>query len=379
LASPRFLFRAEVQPEPNNAGRTVPIDEFALASRLSYFLWSSMPDDELFALARDGKLRANLRAQIDRMLADPRSKRFVENFVGQWLQTRDVEGINVDVRIFLGLKNDEAYRIFNQRLREAMREETELMFAHLLTENRPVLDLLTADYTFLNEQLASFYGIPGVKGTEMRKVALPPESHRAGGILTHGATLVVTSNPTRTSPVKRGLFILENILGTPAPPAPPNVPDLEQSKKSGAKLTMRELMAVHRENPLCASCHARMDPLGFALENFTPLGTWRDRENGKPIETAGQLITGEKFKDVAELAHVLATSRRDDFYRCLTEKLLSYAIGRGLEYYDTVTVNQIVERLKKDNGAMRSLIYGVVESAPFQKRRGDGERVAAGK
>jgi hypothetical protein len=379
LASPRFLFRAEIQPEPNNGGRVVPIDEFALASRLSYFLWSSLPDDELLTLARDGKLRANLRAQVDRLLADPRSRRFVSNFVGQWLQTRDVEGINVDVKKFLGLPNDEAYRIFNQRLREAMRDETELLFAHLLTENRTALDLLTADYTFLNEQLAAFYGIPGVKGTEMRKVQLTPENHRAGGILTHGSTLVVTSNPTRTSPVKRGLFVLENILGTPAPPAPPNVPQLERSQKPGVKLTMRELMAVHREQPLCASCHARMDPLGLALENFTPLGTYRDQDSGKAIDTSGKLITGEKFTGVEDLAKVLATSRRDDFYRCLTEKLLTYAIGRGLEYYDTVTVDNIAATLQKDNGAIRSVIYGIVESAPFQKRRGDGPRVATSK
>jgi uncharacterized protein DUF1592/uncharacterized protein DUF1588/uncharacterized protein DUF1587/uncharacterized protein DUF1585/uncharacterized protein DUF1595/cytochrome c len=379
LASPRFLFRAETQPEPNNAGRTVPIDEFALASRLSYFLWSSLPDDELLTLAREGKLRANLRAQVDRMLGDGRSQRLVSNFVGQWLQTRDVEGIHIDARHFLNVPFEEAQRIFNQRLRHAMRQETEMLFAHVLAENRSALDLLTADYTFLNEQLAAFYDIPGVKGTEMRKVALGPDSHRVGGILTHGSMLVVTSNPTRTSPVKRGLFILDNILGTPAPPAPPNVPDLEQSKKSGKQLTMRELMAVHREQALCASCHARMDPLGFALENFTPLGTWRDDDHGKPIMTEGQLITGEKFNDLTELAHVLATSRRDDFYRCLSEKLLTYAIGRGLEYYDTVTVDQIVDRLKADNGAMRSLIYAIVESAPFQKRRGDGERVATGK
>lgn len=379
LSSPRFLFRAETQPEPNNAGRVVPIDEFALASRLSYFLWTSMPDDALLALAREGKLRANLRAQVDRMLADPRARRFVSNFVGQWLQTRDVTGINVNPRIVLGLKNTEAYRIFNQRLREAMRDETELLFAHLLAENRTALDLLTADYTFLNEQLAGFYGIPDVKGGEMRKVQLAPDSPRRGGILTHGSTMVVTSNPTRTSPVKRGLFVLENILGTPAPPAPPNVPELEQSHKRGARLTMRELMVAHRENPLCASCHARMDPIGLAMENFTPLGTWREQDNGKPIDTAGQLITGEKFKNAAELAQVLATSRRDDFFRCLAEKLLIFAIGRGLEYYDTVTVDKIVNAVKADNGAMRSLIYGVVESAPFQKRRGDGERVAQAK
>lgn len=380
LASPRFLFRAEIQPEPNNAGRIVPIDEFALASRLSFFLWSSIPDDELFNLARDGKLRANLRAQVDRMLADPRSRRFVSNFVGQWLQTRDVAGLNIDPRKFLNnVPRDEAFKIFSQRLREAMRDETELLFAHLLTENRPALDLLTADYTFLNEQLATFYGIPNVKGSEMRKVPLTPENGRPGGILTHGSTLVVTSNPTRTSPVKRGLFILENILGTPAPPAPPNVPELERAQKPGAKLTMRELMVVHREAPLCSSCHARMDPLGLAFENFTPIGTFRGEDNGKPIDTAGQLITGEKFTNVEELAQVLATSRRDDFYRCLTEKLLTYATGRGLEYYDTVTIDQIVATLESNKGAMRSLIYGIVESAPFQKRRGDGPRVATAK
>lgn len=376
LASPRFLFRAEIQPEPNNAGRIIPVDEFALASRLSYFLWSSLPDDQLLTLAREGKLRANLRAQVDRMLADTRAGRFVENFVGQWLQTRDVEGINVDVRLFLGLKNTEAYKVFNQRLRQAMREETEMLFTHLLQENRPVLELLTADYSFLNEQLASFYGIEGVKGNEMRKVPLPPEAHRNGGVLTHASTLVVTSNPTRTSPVKRGLFILENILGTPAPPAPPNVPELEKAKKGGKKLTMRELMEVHREQALCASCHARMDPLGLALENYNPLGVWHPDDRGQPIDITGQLITGEKFNDMGELAKILATSRRDDFYRCLSEKLLTYALGRGLEYYDTVTIEQIAATLKKEGGAMRSLIYGIAESAPFQKRRGDGPHVA---
>ena len=376
LAAPRFLFRAETQPEPNNAGRIVAIDEFALASRLSYFLWSSLPDDELLKLAGEGKLRASLRAQVDRLLADPRSKRFVSNFVGQWLQTRDVEGINVDVTRFLGVKNDEAYRIFNPRLREAIRAETESLFSHLLADNRSALELLTADYTFLNEQLATFYGIPDVKGTEMRKVSLPAESPRRGGVLTHASTLIVTSNPTRTSPVKRGLFILENILGTPAPPAPPNVPELEETRKRGKNLTMREMMVVHRENALCASCHARMDPIGLALENFTPLGTFRDNERGKPIDTTGQLITGEKFSSVAELSQVLATSRRDDFFRCLTEKLLIFAIGRGLEYYDTVTVDQLAKKLHDDNGAMRSAIYAIVESAPFQKRRGDGPHVA---
>jgi hypothetical protein len=253
-----------------------------------------------------------------------------------------------------------------------MREETEQLFAHLVAGNRPATDLLTADYTFLNETLARFYGIPGVEGGEMRKVALPPESPRRAGVLTHGSTLVVTSNPTRTSPVKRGLFILDNILGTPAPPAPPNVPPFDESRRRFSDLTMREMMVAHREAPLCSSCHARMDPLGLALETFTAIGSHRTEDRGKPIDTSGQLITGEKFQGIADLAQTLATSRRDDFFHCLTEKLLTYAIGRGLEYYDTVTVEKIVAALRKDGGAMRTLIHGVVESAPFQKRRGDG-------
>ncbi len=380
LASPRFLFRAEIQPEPNNPGRIVPVDEFSLASRLSYFLWSSLPDEELLELARKNQLRANLDAQIDRLLADERAQRFVENFVGQWLQTRDVEGVNIDPRRALGIRDsDAARRIFNQRLRRSMREETELLFAHILEENRPVSEILTADYTFLNEPLARFYGIQGVEGNEMRKVTLPADSPRRGGVLTHGSTLVVTSNPTRTSPVKRGLFILENILATPAPPAPPNVPELEAARKQGRDLTMREMMEVHREAPLCAGCHARMDPLGLALENFTAGGSFRADERGQPIDTAGRLITGETFKTPTELAHVLATSRRDDFYHCLAEKMLTYAIGRGLEYYDTVTVEKIVGALKKDGGKIRSLVHAVVDSAPFQKRRGDGSRIAAQK
>lgn len=374
LASPRFLFRAEVQPEPNDPGQVVTLDEFALASRLSYFLWSSLPDDELFDLARQGKLRTNLRSQVDRMLADPRSERFVANFVGQWLQTRDVETLNVDARRILEIRSTEdADRIFNQRLRSAMARETEMLVADLMRENGTVLDLLTADYTFANESLAKWYGIDGVQGDQMRKVSLPPDAHRSG-ILTHASFLIVTSNPTRTSPVKRGQFILENLLGTPAPPPPPDVPELEQAARGrGRNLTMRELMAVHRQQPLCASCHSRMDPLGLALENYNALGMFRETDRGKPIDTAGQLMTGEKFADVKELSRVLATDRRGDFYRCLTEKLLTYAIGRGVEYYDAPTVDKIVAQLDQDGGKMRALIYGIVESVPFQKRRGDGD------
>jgi hypothetical protein len=378
VASPRFIFRAEAQPEPNNPAKVVPIDEFALASRLSYFLWSTAPDDELYNLARKGELRANLRAQVDRMLKDQKIDRFVENFVGQWLQTRDVEGLSVDARRFLKMRRrEDAEEIFNHRVRRAMRQETEMLFAYLLKENRSSLEMLSADYTFLNEELAKFYGIEDVKGNQMQKVTLPPDSPRRAGILSHGSMLLVTSNPTRTSPVKRGLFLLDNILGTPAPPAPPDVPELESAKKAGENLTMREMMEVHRADPLCASCHARMDPLGLALESFTGLGQYRAEEDGKPIVTEGQLITGEKFNNVVELAQVLATSRSDDFQRCLTEKLLIYALGRGLEFYDTPTVSKIVQQMKKDGGAMHSLIYGIVESAPFQKRRGDGAHITA--
>lgn len=377
LASPRFLFRAEVQPEPDNAAKIVPLDEFSLASRLSYFLWSSLPDEELYTLAKNNELRANLDEQVDRMLADRKADRFVENFVGQWLQTRDVEGVNVDPRRVLGIKDlTDAFKVFGQRQRRAMKLETELLFAHILKENRSVLEMFTADYSFLNESLANFYGVPGVKGEEMRKVSLPPESRR-GGILTHGSLLVVTSNPTRTSPVKRGLFLMENLLGSPAPPAPPNVPTLEEAKKGRPKnITMREMMVIHREKPLCASCHARFDDLGLALENFNAVGMFRDNENGVPIDTAGKLITGEKFTTVAELNKIFTTSRRTDFYRCLTEKLITYAIGRGVEYYDAPTIDKIVSALEKDGGKLRTLIRGVIDSAPFQKRRGDGVAVA---
>lgn len=374
LASPKFLFRAEVQPEPNNPAKVVPVDEFALASRLSYFLWSSLPDAELFELAAKGELRANLTDQVDRMLEDAKAQRFVENFVGQWLQTRDVEGINIDPRRILGIRDlGDAFKVFGGRQRRAMRLETEMFFANLIKENRSALELFTADYTFLNEPLAKFYGIEGVKGEEMRKVSLTKESHR-GGVLTHGSLLVVTSNPTRTSPVKRGLFVLENLLDTPAPPAPPDVPTLEEAKKGARKkkMTMREMMVIHREKALCASCHARMDDLGLALENFNALGMFRAEEEGQPIDTAGKLITGETFTTVAELNQILATSRRADFYRCITSKMLTYALGRGTEYYDSPTIDRISADLEKNGGKLRTLIHGIVQSVSFQKRRGDG-------
>ena len=376
LTSPRFLFRREAQAEPDNPGKVVPIDQFALASRLSYYLWSSTPDAELLELASKGKLREELRSQVDRMLSDQKADRMVKNFVGQWLQARDLVSLDIDVRHILGEPNKRnAERVFDQEMRRDMGEETELFFQHVLRENRPILELLNAKYSFLNESLAKFYGVPGVKGDNYRRVEFGEELWARGGILTQGTFLIVTSQPTRTSPVKRGLFVLENILGTPAPPAPPDVPELEEGETEALQGTMRERMVAHREKALCKSCHQRMDPIGLALENFNAIGQWRDEEEGQPIDSAGQLITGEKFSNVMELKEILSSSRKEDFYRCLTEKMLTYAVGRGVEYYDAPAVDRIVDRLLAGEGQMVDLIYGVVESTPFQKRRGDGDRL----
>jgi len=257
-------------------------------------------------------------------------------------------------------------------LRRAMRRETEMAFAHIMREDRSLLELIDADYTFLNERLANHYGLTNlnIKGGEMRKVDLPEDSHR-GGVLTHGSMLIVTSNPTRTSAVKRGLFVLENILGTPPPPPPGDVPDLESAARQfkDKDPTLREMLELHRSDPLCRTCHSRMDPLGLALENFNALGMWRDKERGQPIDTAGKLITGEDFNGVDELKKIITTERRRDYYHCLTEKLLTYALGRGLEYYDIETMDRTVERMEAEKGRFSALLLGVVESAPFQKRR----------
>lgn len=376
LASPRFLFRVE-EPDVKLAKNGVaPIDEWSLATRMSYFLWSTMPDEELMGLAARGELRTNLRAQLDRMLKDAKAQAFIKNFTGQWLQARDVESVPINARVVLGpnaspaLRNAQGRIEFDGTFRRLLRSETEMYFEHIIREDRSVLELVDSDYTFLNERLATFYGVPGVSGDTLRLVKLPP-GHVRGGILTQGTVLAVTSNPTRTSPVKRGLFILENILGTPPPPAPPNVPDLEESKDKfkGREPKLSEMLAVHRESALCRSCHERMDPLGLAMENFNALGGWRESDAGQPIEPAGQLVTGEKFADVRELKKVIAQHRAKDVYHCMTEKLLTYALGRGLEYYDTLTIDAIVERMEKEGGRMSALITGVVESAAFQKTR----------
>ena len=371
LASPRFLFRVE-SAEPAVPGRvSARIDEYSLASRLSYFLWSTMPDEALMGLASRGELRANLQAQVDRMLKDPRSDALVENFTGQWLEARDVEHFPVQARSILrrdGLPSKKDGEIF--ALRRLMKRETEMVFAHVVREDRSVLEFLDSDYTFANDQLAELYGIPDVSGREFRRVALPEGSPR-GGLITQAGVLMITSNPNRTSPVKRGQFILENFLGSPTPPPPPDIPALEETLRGikDHQPTVREVMAIHRANALCASCHARMDPLGLALENFNALGMWRDAERTEPIDASGKLLSGQSFRDVRELKAILKGDLRRDFYRCLAEKLLTYGLGRGLDYNDVETVDQIVARMEREDGRFSALLMGIIESSPFQKKR----------
>ena len=413
LTSPRFLFREEAV-EAGAPGRYPPVDEYALASRLSYFLWSSMPDDELIRLAGEHKLREGLDAQVARMLADPRSAEFFRHFVGQWLQARDIESVIINApavisrdeppdpdaerrrarfRELVRKPQDQltdaekkelqaargsfgnSFRRFREfeltgDLRLAMRRETEMLFEHVVRDDRSLLELLDGKYTFLNERLAKYYGIEGVQGDQMRRVELPEGSPR-GGVLTQGTVLAVTSNPDRTSPVKRGLFILDNILGAPPAPPPPNIPSLEEAgkKAAGRPLTLRESMVLHRDQPSCASCHARMDPLGLALENFNALGRWRTKERTDPIDASGKLISGESFQDIRELKRILVERHLRDFYRCLGEKMLTYALGRGLDASDVEAVDAIVGRLEGRDGRASALISGIVESAPFQKLR----------
>jgi hypothetical protein len=373
LASPRFVFKIE-RPDPADTGARYPrVDEYSLATRLSYFLWSTMPDTELLALAAKGQLRANLGAQVRRMLLDKKSEGLVHNFTGQWLQARDVEFIPINARVVLGLGpqvRGEKKVDLDGDTRRAMRSETEMVFAYLISGDRSILELVDSNYTFLNEKLASVYGIPGVTGKSMRLVNLPADSPR-GGVLTEGTVLTVTSNPTRTSPVKRGQFVLENILGTPVPPPPPNIPALEAAKSAFTdhEPTLREMLAVHRSNKLCQSCHARMDSVGLAFENFNALGNYRTSDAGQAIDTAGKLISGETFSDVRDLKRVITHARRADYYRCLAEKLMTYALGRGLEYYDVESVDRIVAALERDDGRFSTLLLGVIDSAPFQKQR----------
>jgi len=355
LVSPHFLFRVELESRP---GAPRALTDLELASRLSYFLWSSMPDDDLLDLAARGQLRSgsNLDAQVARMLKDARAKEFVENFSGQWLQTRNLK---------LASPDRERFAPFDEPLRRAMAQEVELFFAAIVRDDRPIADFLHADYTFLNERLAKHYGIPGVAGDQFRRVLLA--DRKRGGILTMASVLTVTSNPTRTSPVKRGKFILEEILGTPPPPPPPGVSDLPDEKKDVARGSLRTRMEQHRADPNCASCHARMDPLGFALENFDAIGAWRDQDGPFPVDASGTLPKGERFVGPVELKAVLLT-RIGPFAHCLTEKMMTYALGRGLTYQDHCIVEKIADGAIRDGGRFSRLISGIVHSDPFGKR-----------
>jgi hypothetical protein len=358
LVSPNFLFRIEKDEQPNNPKHVHNINEHELATRLSYFLWSSMPDDELFRLASEGKLRQELAAQVKRMLQSPKARALTENFAGQWLQIRNLSTTSPDPKLFPSFDRG--------GLRRAMQRETELFFEAIVKEDRSIFDLLHADFTFLNERLAQHYGVPGISGRDFQRVKLSDD--RRGGILTMASVLTITSNPTRTSPVKRGKWILENILGTPPPPPAPDAGELEAQPLKG---TLRQRMEQHRANPNCAVCHQRMDPLGFAFENFDAIGAWRDNDAGQPIDPSGVLPDGKKFNGPAELKKVLQ-QKQDLFRRCLAEKMLTYALGRGLEYYDKCAVERICEQLARNHDKTSSLILAIAHSDPFQKRRGKG-------
>ena len=359
LVSPEFLFRIEQEPSGVTAGSAYRISDLALASRLSFFLWSSIPDDELLAAAERGELHEPkvLEQQTRRMLADPRAENFSRNFAEQWLHLRNLESITPDLRLFPE---------FDDNLRQAFRQETELHLRTLLREDRNVLDLLKADYTFLNERLAKHYGIPNVYGSHFRRVALEPGSHR-GGLLRQGSILAVTSYATRTSPVIRGKWILENLLGTPPAPPPPEVPALKDNTVS-ASLSVRARLAEHRANAACASCHDVLDPIGFALENYDAVGRWRALEDGQPVDATGGLPDGSKFSGVDPLEDGLQ-KRPELFVNTLAEKLLTFALGRGVETYDAPAIRKITAEAKANDFRFSSVILGVVRSAPFTMRR----------
>ncbi|HXT59659.1 MAG TPA: DUF1592 domain-containing protein [Pirellulales bacterium] len=362
LVSPYFLFRVELDREPNNPQAIHPVDDFELAARLSYFLWSSMPDDELFRLAAQGKLREGdtLANQTRRMLKDPKARALVDNFAGQWLEIRRLKTMTPDPKRFPG---------FDEDLRQAMLKETELFFSSVVEEDRSVLDLLDADYTFLNERLAKHYGIGGVAGQEFRRVKL--DNPDRGGLVTQASVLTVTSNPTRTSPVKRGKWILEEFFNSSPPPPPPEAGELKEDDKTVLRGSLRQRMEQHRANPSCAACHARMDPLGFGLENFDAIGAWRERDGEFAIDAAGTLPDGSSFKRPSELKAILK-QKKADFARCLSEKMLTYALGRGLEYYDKCAVDEIAGKLAQNDYKFSTLILEIVASDPFQLRRGKG-------
>jgi hypothetical protein len=359
LASPEFVFRFERAPESAEPGDIYRISDVELASRLSFFLWSSIPDDELLALAVDNKLHepAMLRRQVRRMLDDPRSNAFIENFAGQWLYLRNLKTKGGAV---------EHFPSFDDNLRQAFRTETEMLFASIVREDRNLLDLLTANYTFVNDRLARHYGLEGIYGSDFRRVAVENEARR--GVLGHGSILLVTSLPERTSPVQRGVWVLENIVGAPVPTPPPVVPALEE--QAGTKThprTLREQMHLHTERPFCAGCHKIMDPVGFAMENFDAIGRWRTEEHGVPIDASARLVDGTEIDGMVDLRNALL-KYSDRFVQTTTEKLMTYALGRGVEYYDMPTVRAVARGAAKNDYRFSSIILGLVESDAFQMR-----------
>lgn len=360
LISPDFLFRVEQDPPGAKPGSVYRLNQYELASRLSFFLWSGIPDDELLALAERSKLSdpAILRAQVRRMLADPRSDSLISNFGGQWLYLRNLASVKPDPDVFPD---------FDESLRAAFRQETDLFLGSVFREDRNILDLLDADYTFLNQRLAEHYGVPNVYGSQFRRVALTDPTR--GGLLGQGSILTVTSYPNRTSVVQRGKWILENLLGTPPPPPPPDVPELKPHGDDGRKLTMREAMELHRANAICAGCHARMDPIGFALENYDGVGHWRNEDGGAKIDPSGKLPSGVEFQGPQGLRKILTTAYRDDFVATVTEKLMIYALGRGIEPTDKPAVRAIARQAARGDYRISALIAAIAESPQFEMRR----------
>jgi hypothetical protein len=360
LVSPNFIFRIEHDPGGVAPGTVYRLSDLELASRLSFFLWSSIPDDQLLSVAEKGALSdpATLQIQVRRMLDDPRAQSLVNNFAGQWLSLRNLAISKPDPDVFPD---------FDESLRVSFEKETELFFESILREDRSILDLLGGNYSFLNQRLAEHYGIGSVYGSQFRRVAFTDPVR--GGLLGQGSVLTVTSYPNRTSVVQRGKWILETLLGSPPPPPPPDIPELKPQGKEGKQFTNRELLEQHRANSACASCHARMDPLGFALENFDGVGRWRTKDAGNAIDASGKLPDGGQFNGPAELKKVLLSSHTDEFVNTFTEKLLLYALGRGLEYYDKPSVRSITREAARDDYRLSAMVMAIVKSTPFQMRR----------
>jgi hypothetical protein len=360
LVSPEFLFRIEKDPNPLDADKAHRLSDVELATRLSYFLWSSMPDDELLGVAESGKLKdpAVLDAQVKRMMTDKKAAAFADNFAGQWLEIRNLDSIKPDPQKFPA---------WNAQLKDEMRTETNMFFQHVLSENRPITDFINAKYTFLNEDLAKFYGIPDVKGPDFRRVDLL--TSQRGGVLAQASVLAVSSYPSRTSPTIRGKYVLNNILGTPPPPPPPDVPALDDSKV-GSDVSLRKQLEAHRNNPVCASCHSKMDVLGFGLENYDAIGKWRTVDGKFPIDIGGTMPNGKSFQTAAEMRTIL-TASMPQVSRCLVEKIMTYAIGRGMHPYDNRSIDQINKAVAADDYKFQTLIFEVVRSLPFQSRRGE--------